>query len=153
MDWQLDRYNHWPARKLPKYKKRRKAFLWTAYLDVARSLVDDSLARDPEDPEYGRLFPRHRSVVSWAEQAGKLSGEAIKAAEWAWTFHCLRHAYASYSLLPVDLGGYGFAVASVQAWLGHAKPSTTQDMYVARQSNDVDIARDRTALPPGLPRL
>lgn len=78
VDWQLDRYNHWPARKLPKYKKRRKAFLWTAYLDVARSLVDNSLARDPEDPEYRRLFPRHRSVVSWAEQAGELSGEAIK---------------------------------------------------------------------------
>lgn len=153
VDWQLDRYNHWPARKLPKYKKRRKAFLRTAYLDVARSLVEDSLARDPEDCEYGRLFPRHRSVVSWAEQAGKLSGEAIKAAEWAWTFHWLRHAYASYSLLPVDLGGYGFAVASVQAWLGHAKPSTTQDMYVQRQVNDVDIAKDRTALPPGLPRL
>ena len=68
-----------------------------------------------------------------------------------WTFHWLRHAYASWSLLPRDLGGYGFAVASVQAWLGHAKPSTAQDMYLARQPNDVEVAQERTVAPPGLP--
>lgn len=150
VDWQLDRYKHWPACRLPKYKKTRKAFLWSVYLDVARSLVEESLARDPDDPEYGRLFPRHRSTIAWADQAGKLSGEAIKSVGWAWTFHWLRHAYATYSLLPVDLGGYGFAIASVQAWLGHAKPSTTQDMYVHRTSDDVDIARSRTMQAPGV---
>lgn len=149
VDWQLDRYAPWPAQRRPKGGKPRTGFIWSAYLEIAESLSADSLARPAGDPEYGRFFPRHRSVKAWADRAGKLAGEARDASGWDYTFHWLRHAYASYSLAPVTAGGYGFAVASVQHWLGHAKPSTTQDMYVERQANDAEIARQRSALPPG----
>lgn len=152
VDHQLDRYQAWPARRLPKGGKTRVAFLWTCYEDVASSLIKDSLALAEDDEHHGWLFPRHRSVKGWADQAGKLAGEAKKACDWDWTFHWLRHAYATYSMASTTSGGFALDPVSVQGWLGHERLSTTHDMYVERQRDDVELARTRTTAPPGSAR-
>lgn len=149
VDWQLDRYQPWPARRRPKGGKTRVAFLWSCYTEVASSLIEDSLALDEDDEHHGWLFPRHRSTTAWADQAGKLAGEAKKACGWDWTFHWLRHAYATYSMASKKSGGFRLDPVSVQEWLGHTRLSTTQDMYVERQSDDVRIAKKRTSHLPG----
>ncbi|WP_445257108.1 ANTAR domain-containing protein [Nocardioides aurantiacus] len=51
VDWQLDRYQAWPARRLPKGGKTRIALLWACYEDVASSLIADSLAVGRDDVE------------------------------------------------------------------------------------------------------
>lgn len=150
VDWQLDRYSPWPARRLPKGGKSRVAILWDCYNDVAASLIEDSLALDEDDEHYGWLFPRYRSTTAWADQAGKLAGVAKQTCDWDWTFHWLRHAYATYSMASKKSGGYKLEPVSVQNWLGHVRLSTTQDMYVERQSNDVEVARRRTHRLPGV---
>ena len=149
VDWQLDRYQHWPARRRPKGGKTRVAAMWSCYAEVASSLIEDSLALDEDDEHHGWLFPRHRSTKAWADQAGKLAGEAKQACDWDWTFHWLRHAYATYSMASRKSGGFKLDPVSVQGWLGHARLSTTQDMYVERQSDDVKVAKKRTSRLPG----
>ena len=104
---------------------------------------------DEDDEHHGWLFPRHRSTTAWADQAGKLAGEAKKACDWDWTFHWIRHAYATYSMASKKSGGFKLDPVSVQEWLGHARLSTTQDMYVERQSDDVKVAKKRTSRLPG----
>ncbi|SDO33013.1 Phage integrase family protein [Klenkia soli] len=150
VDWQLDRYGNWPALVKPKGKDARTTQLWTCYRDVAVSLIED--ARSREGIEYGWLFPRHRSETKWAEQAGKLSGAAIRRCEWQWSgFHWLRHGFASWSLAPASDGGFGMNPTRVQKWLGHKKLSTTTDFYVhTPRSNDAHI-REATRHLPGTP--
>ena len=150
VDWQLDRYGDWPDVRLPKYGKRRVAQLWSCYLDAAASLILDALEREGED--HGWLFPRHRSVKKWADQAGKLAGAAVESCGWDWTFHWLRHAHATWSLAAAQDGGYGLPLKSVSEWLGHSRPSTTQDMYVGRVRGDRAAAVVATAEPPGKKR-
>lgn len=146
---QLDRGRPWPAVRRPKASKTRIAFMWSAVAPAAASLIADSLSLPASDPHYGWLFPRHRAVTAWADRAGHLTNLARKNCEWDWTFHWLRHAYASYSLAPKDAGGYGLDLKTVSEWLGHSKPSITQDMYVERQPNDVSRARSTTKQLPG----
>ncbi|WP_311208474.1 MULTISPECIES: tyrosine-type recombinase/integrase [unclassified Aeromicrobium] len=145
---QLDRSRPWPATKLPKNKRTRTAVMWSAVRDVAASLVEDSLALPADDPHHGWLFPRHRSVTAWATQCGRLATAAATECEWEWTFHWLRHAYASYSLAPTSSNGFGLSPKSVSKWLGHKRPSITLDMYVARQAGDVEHSRLQTQILP-----
>jgi len=147
VDRQLDRHQAWPATSAPKGGKQRTALLWACYLDVARSLVADAESRQGD--EHGWLFPRHRSRTRWADQAGHLMGAAAEACGWNWTFHWLRHAWASLSLAPVSSGGDGLPLVSVSRWLGHAQPSTTQDFYVQPPKDDPVIAQQATARRPG----
>lgn len=149
VDWQLDRYKPWPAVRPPKGGKTRTAFLWSFYTEIAQSLIDDSLARQEDHPHHGWLFPRHDSTTGWADKAGKLAGEARKRCDWDWTFHWLRHSYATYSLASKKSGGFKLDAVSVQEWLGHARLSTTQDMYVERRKGDVKAARKGTTRAPG----
>ena len=146
VDWQLDRYQAWPALARPKGGKTRTALLWDFYLDVAQSLVEDAQSREHDQ---GWLFPRHRSRTRWADQAGKLATAAARACGWGWTFHWTRHAFATWMLAPVANGGSGQPVESVSAWLGYAKTSVTQDTYVHRQGNDIAVAREATQHRPG----
>ncbi len=147
VDWQLDRYRPWPALALPKGGKRRDSRIWRGYMDVAESLVLDALERSGEDN--GWLFPRHRSVTGWADQAGKLVGAAIKATSWSWTYHWLRHGFASWTLLAKDKGGFGIEIEVVQDWLGHSRPSITRDMYVEKRTGGDDEAWAETGRPSG----
>ena len=146
VEWQLDRYGTWPALSRPKGGKPREAKLWACYLDVAASLVMDAQTRESDQ---GWLFPRYRSVKKWADQAGKLAGAAKRASNWDWTFHWLRHGWASWSLAPESAGGYGLDLASVSEWLGHQKPSTTQNIYVQPKADAVEHANEVTQRKPG----
>lgn len=149
VDWQLDRSQHWPARKLPKGGKTRQTIYWSAYHHVFESLVEDATARTGDGNSW--LFPPTDGQVAWADWVGHRATDAKLAADWDWTFHWLRHAWASLCLAPTDLGGYGLDPSSVKDWLGHVRLSTTTDMYVVRQKNDVAIARTRTERRPGEP--
>jgi integrase len=150
VDWQLDRYQTWPARALPKGNKPRTTQLWSCYRDVAASLIEDAVNR--EGPDHGWLFPRHRSEKKWADQAGKLAGAARKRCGWQWRgFHWLRHGWASWSLAPESDGGYGINPTRVQEWLGHAKLSTTTDTYVHKPRGDHSHIRETTRRLPGRP--
>lgn len=146
VDWQLDRYQQWPALAPPKGGKTRTAVIWGSYLHVARSLVRDAQRREHDR---GWLFPRHRSETRWADQAGKLATAAARRCDWGWSFHWTRHAWATWSLAPVSEGGGGRPVESVSAWLGHARTSVTQDTYVQRQANDVELFAQATQHRPG----
>lgn len=149
VDWQLNRYGNWPALKRPKGGKTRTTILWRCYSEVARSLVEDSLARKED---HGWLFPRHRSVTKWADQAGKLAGDAKDECKWVWTFHWLRHGFTTWSMAPKAELGQGRSLESVSAWLGHRRTSTTLDIYVQRRASDVEDAWEATGHLPGTPR-
>ena len=149
VDWQLDRYKPWPAVRAPKGGKTRTALLWTCYNHVAATLIEDSLALDPQDADHGWLFPRYRSTSGWADRASKLAREAKMTCDWPWSFHWLRHAFATYSIASKKSGGFNLETTSVQAWLGHARLTTTQDMYVERIADDAPRARRRTRRAPG----
>ena len=107
--------------RLPKYGKRRVAQLWSCYLDAAASLILDALEREGED--HGWLFPRHRSVKKWADQAGKLAGSAVESCGWDWTFHWLPHAHATWSLAAAHDGGVR---TSAEVGLGVARPQPSE---------------------------
>jgi integrase len=149
VDWQLNRYQHWPAVARPKGGKTRTAIFWRHYRPIVESLIADARARGGED--HGWIFPRHRSTVGWADQASKLGTAAKKASDWDWSFHWLRHAWASLSLAPRTVGGYGLDPQSVSEWLGHAKLSTTLDLYVVAQQDATATAMSLIAGPPGVP--
>lgn len=147
VDCQLNRYESFPAVAPPKYGHRREAKLWSCYLDVARSLIEDARARDRDR---GWLFPRHaKSTKAWADYCGHLASKARAAADWEWTHHWLRHGYASWSLAPESSGGYGLPLPAVSKWLGHQKVSTTQDTYVQAPADADDLASLVTARKPG----
>jgi integrase len=140
VDKQLDRYQHWPAVRPTKGSDTRDALILGAFSEVLESLVAD--ASRPDAPDPGWLFPRHRSELSWADQAGKLVGAARRDIDWPWTFHWLRHAYASWLLAPRSIGGYGRSASEVKEWLGHKKLSTTLDTYVhALHVDPADLQR------------
>lgn len=144
---QLDRLNHFPAVKLPKNQKTRTAIIWDAYLDIARSLVEDATSREEDN---GWLFPRYRSTTGWSDRLGKMVTDASRRCGWEDRgFHWLRHAWASYSLAPRTYGGYELDPKAVSGWLGHADLSITLNMYVQRQSDAAARARQLTSRPPG----
>lgn len=144
---QLDRYQPWPALALPKGGETREALLWSCYHDQARELIEAAQARRGRTA--GWLFPPHRSTTAWADQASKLVLEARRAIAWEWTFHWLRHGYASWNLAPTSAGGYGIDPASVQLWLGHSKLTTTLDIYIQPKATADERARAITTRQPG----
>lgn len=147
VEQQLDRDNAWPAVIPPKGGRARETEFWTCYRHVFVDLVAKAKARDKDR---GWLFPRHRSRTRWADRAGKLAAEAATNAGWtAWTYHWLRHAYASYSLASEQEGGYDIGLALVSQRLGHRHQSTTQDMYVVPTPMAAQRARDITSRLPG----
>lgn len=152
---QLNRYQAWPAVAPPKGGKSRTVRIWAAYEWVLRRLVEQAATHTGDDT--GWLFPPDRPVKRWADRVNRLvnqdavalfNDEAHEQAvgadteTWDWTFHWLRHAYASYGLASQDQGGLGFSVTYVQRQLGHTKPSTTTDRYQAPLAGDDRAARD-----------
>lgn len=93
--------------------------------------------------------PRHRSVKKWADHAGRLATAAAGRCDWDWTFHWLRHAYASWCLTPRLDGGSEVHPRKVQKWLGHAEMSTTTDTYVHEPREDDEHVRQETRRLPG----
>src|SRR5690606_10549360 len=66
------------------------------------------------------------------------------------TPHWWRHHFATYSLAPVESGGFGLDVHSVMAWLGHSSSRTTLSTYRHEMESASEHARSVTARPPGL---
>ncbi|WP_168929350.1 site-specific integrase [Nocardioides sp. GY 10113] len=147
VDSQLDRAGAWPQVTPPKGGRTRTAIFWDHYRPIVESLVADALARDGDGK--GWLFPNLDGRDKWLDRVGKLSEDARSEAEWPWTFHWLRHAFASVSLAPKEYGGFGLDLASVSRHLGHSRTSTTQDMYVLPQQGDVATTKRLTAHAPG----
>ncbi|MEZ0579256.1 tyrosine-type recombinase/integrase [Nocardioides sp. MH1] len=145
---QLDRHQPWPATVPPKGGRPRTTIVWDYYRWVLEDLTAKARART--GAEHGWLFPRHpSSQKAWLRYAGGLATVAATESEWGWNFHWLRHAFASVSLAPQSAGGYELELASVQRYLGHRKPSTTQDMYLVPQKEHIKNARRRTKEAPG----
>jgi integrase len=161
VEQQLNRYQAWPAVSPPKGGRSRTVRIWAAYEWVLHRLVEQAATHAGEHA--GWLFPPDRPVARWADRANRLvNQEAVAlfnqeagsradggdAEEWAWSFHWLRHAFASYGLASRDHGGLGFSVTYVQQQLGHAKPSTTTDRYQAPIAAEGDQARKLSAMLP-----
>lgn len=152
---QLNRYQAWPAVAPPKGKKSRTVRIWAAYQWVLHRLVEQAATHTGDHA--GWLFPPDRPVKRWADRVNRLLNQDAVAlfddeahaqdqgdadpAKWEWTFHWLRHAFASYGLASKDQGGLGFSVTYVQHQLGHEKPSTTTDQYQAPLAGEGDLAR------------
>lgn len=152
---QLNRYQAWPAVAPPKGGKFRKVRIWAAYEWVLRRLVEQAATHTGDHA--GWLFPPDRPVKRWADRVNRLinhdavalfneeaheQADGADTQEWSWTFHWLRHAFASYGLASKEQGGLGFSVTYVQQQLGHEKPSTTTDQYQAPLAGEGDLARE-----------
>lgn len=149
VDWQLDRYQPWPTLRPPKDNKTRVAFLWAFYTDVASSLIADSLALDEDDEHPAGSFPGiARPRRGRTGLASSPARPPVRANGTGTSTGCAI-SFASDLLTGKKFGGFKLDPVSVQEWLGHARLSTTQDMYVERQSDDVTIARKRTGRAPG----
>lgn len=159
---QLNRYVAWPAVSPPKGGRSRIVRIWAAYEWVLHRLVEQAATHTGEHT--GWLFPPDRPVARWADRANRLVNQeavtqlneelrdlavhGVEATQWTWTFHWLRHAFASYGLASRDHGGLGFSVTYVQLQLGHRKPSTTMDKYQTPIGAEGDRARELSATPP-----
>ena len=142
---QLNRSSAWPATKPPKNHRSRSAELWSFATETAESLIHDAGRPD------AFLFPPLPGVTNWSDNLSHLATKAARSCSWKdrWSFHWLRHAYATYSLAPVQAGGFDLGVAAVQHSLGHATQSTTTDIYVHEVERDVDLRRAQTRRRPG----
>ncbi|HEV7148415.1 MAG TPA: tyrosine-type recombinase/integrase [Pedococcus sp.] len=162
VEQQLNRYRAWPAVAPPKGGRSRTVQIWVAYNWVLRRLVEQAATHDGE--HVGWLFPPDRPVKRWADRANRLVNQeavellneelrdlavpGVPPSEWTWTFHWLRHAFASYGLASRDHGGLGFSVPYVQKQLGHRKPSTTTDQYQTPIGAEGEHARQLSATLP-----
>jgi integrase len=141
---QADRYHPWPATTLPKHGRTRTTKLWRFVVEDAEALIE--LAED------GWLCPPDAGQAWWADAFGHGVARAVADINWRWPgLHWARHHYASVNLHPRDVGGFGRDLAAVSFWLGHAKPSTTSDTYLAPAEDSFAAADEVTRLPPGLP--
>lgn len=118
---------------LPKGRRRRITMypaVTAAGVDLA-AMVERRLAELPAD---GLLFPAPRG--GWARRSnyGRNTWDpaAIAAAwprsehgRWAWTFHSLRHVFATWAL-----NQPGLRIEDVSRLLGHSSIRVTQDVYV-----------------------
>jgi hypothetical protein len=163
---QLNRYQAWPAVAPPKGGKSRTVRIWVAYRWVLQRLVEQAATHKGDHA--GWLFPPDQPVKRWADRVNRLinqdavalynkavgEDEANDHEEWSWTFHWLRHAFASYGLASRDQGGLGFSVTYVQQQLGHRKPSTTTDRYQTPIGAEGDRAQELSrTLPWDVPAL
>lgn len=159
---QLNRYESWPAVAPPKGGKFRTVRIWAAYEWVLHRLVEQAATHTGDHA--GWLFPPDRQVKRWADRVNRLINQDAVAlfnegahagahgdggtVKWDWTFHWLRHAFASYGLASKDQGGLGFSVTYVQRQLGHKKPSTTTDKYQAPLAGEDELAREMSERVP-----
>jgi hypothetical protein len=161
---QLNRYQAWPKVAPPKGGKGRTVRIWSAYRWVLQRLVEQAATHTGDHA--GWLFPPDRPVKRWADRVNRLINQDAVARynsavagddayeEWNWTFHWLRHAFASYCLASRDQGGLGFSVTYVQQQLGHRKPSTTTDRYQTPIAAEGDRAEELSrTLPWNVPAL
>jgi integrase len=140
---QLDRYTAWPATAKPKHGRTRTSIYWERAAETVASLISEAQGRDEHT---GWLFPPTANQKYWADAVGDRLGKAVKRADWGWTFHWLRHTFATTSLARKDRGGYNMDIEAVTELLGHKSTSTTTDYYVHAASNFLERAAQQSRL-------
>ena len=118
---------------LPKGRRRRVTMfpaLTPAGVDLA-ALVDRRLAELPGD---GLVFPAPRGGWArrsnygrntWDPAAASIDWPRTAGGRWAWTFHSLRHVFATWAL-----NQPGLRIEDVSRLLGHSSVRVTQDVYI-----------------------
>jgi integrase len=119
--------------ELPKGRRRRVTMYpatTPAGVDLA-ALVDRRLAELGGD---GLVFPAPQGGWAWRSNYGRNTWDPAATSvgwpraedgRWAWTFHSLRHVFATWALNPPDL-----RVEDVSRLLGHSSTRVTQDIYI-----------------------
>jgi integrase len=118
---------------LPKGRRRRVTLYparTPANIDLA-ALVERRLAELPPD---GIMFPAPRSGWArrsnygrnlWDPAATQAGWPRDDDGGWAWTFHSLRHVFATWAL-----NQDGLRIEDVSRLLGHSSSRVTQDIYI-----------------------
>lgn len=114
-----------PSLKLPKNGAARRAGIWDWATEELERIVADAcqhrrpflfMAPSPDLSTFTRQFLSAYQV-------------AQEAAEYPYTSHWHRHAYASFNLATPVEGGYGRSLKVVSGWLGHTKTDITASRY------------------------
>ncbi|CAB4581185.1 MAG: tyrosine-type recombinase/integrase [Actinobacteria bacterium] len=147
VDRQVDRYSPWdrgaePYLVPPKHDRERTTLVWPSYLPRLAELCEHA-----DEHNDGWLFVPTRKQRYWCKGFEDVIGRAKELLEWEhqewvsqgrvgneplrfpFTFHALRHFYASHSLTPAPAGGLGWSLGLVQRCLGHSDVRTTQSVY------------------------
>jgi integrase len=159
---QLDRYQPWlpgqaPPLVAPKGGKKRTTQCWSWYLPELLRLCEYA-----DEHHGGWLFAPTRNQRNWARgwadavnrgiellNTEATEADALEEHGWSWKPHYLRHHYASWSLAPPEVGGYGWPLATVSSFLGHIDISVTSKTYVHRVDGDDRYALASSTNPPG----
>lgn len=125
---------------LPKGRRRRSTMYPACTpggADLA-ALVERRLAELPSD---GLFFPAPRG--GWARRsnygrnvwdpAARLVNWPRGGRSWAWTFHSLRHVFATWAI-----HGPGIPIEDLSRLMGHSSTRVTQDIYVHIRSDIYD---------------
>jgi integrase len=106
------------------------------------------LRRLGEVEEDGVLFPGPRGGWArrsnygrnlWDKAAANVGWTRADDGSWAWTFHSLRHVFATWALAQP-----GIRLEDVSRLMGHSSVRVTQDIYIHVSSDIYDRFYDAT---------
>lgn len=160
---QLDSYKPWipgeaPPVRAPKGGKSRWTQCWSWYRPELLKLAEYA-----NEHNGGWLFAPTRGQRDWAGSWSDAIDRGIElmnwkvdhggtgddADKWLWRPHYTRHHYGSWSLAAQELGGYGWPLLTVSAFLGHGSTSFTEKVYVHRVGDDHAYASQTSQHRPG----
>jgi integrase len=133
----------------PPKSRRRRVTMFPARTPAGIDLAAMVARRVAELPPNGLLFPSPRG--NWARRsnyARNIFRPAATAAgwprrddgRWVWTFHSLRHVFATWAL-----GQPGARIEDVSRLMGHSTVRVTQDLYIAADGDLYDRFYQATA--------
>ncbi|MGH9153134.1 MAG: tyrosine-type recombinase/integrase [Acidimicrobiales bacterium] len=118
---------------LPKGRRQRVTMfpaLTPVGVDLA-ALVDRRLAELPDDgvvfpaPQGGWARRSNYGRNTWDPAAASVGWPRSDGGRWAWTFHSLRHVFATWAL-----NQPGLRIEDVSRLLGHSSVRVTQEVYI-----------------------
>lgn len=94
---------------------------------LAAMFVHPYVWAEVEELPAGPLVPHPRTGRRWIPDrlSGAMSEQLAGVGLVGVTLHRFRHAFATWMLLPVDLGGAGANLREVQVLMGHESPTST----------------------------
>jgi hypothetical protein len=125
IDKNINYVNGCPTLKTPKNGKERTAYIWESMVEVLEPIVADA-------EEHGRphlYMSPVPDLKTFPRQFIEVYALAAEVADYEYTSHWHRHAYASYNLASTAEGGFGRSLKTVAEWLGHAKTDLTDKRY------------------------
>lgn len=144
----LERGADWPTLAPPKDAEVREVPFWEHVRPDIEFLVEHA-------HEDGWLCPPVTAAQrKWLASWDLRSKHARQDCGWPERFkqYTLRHHFATYSLASVEDGGYGFSLATVSLWLGHASTHHTSETYNHPGLHRPEEVAVRTAGRPGIRR-